>query len=164
MLSKAVLILALSTLTVGCWWVRPNYPTLDPNAARFALRDGTATVEGTAYLRMPDEERQLCTGEDVWLVPNTPYFLWVSNQPTDRIANAIRNSAAISYVRTETCDSEGRFTFANVPAGEYLAGTIVMLQSPFRFGILRGTITQGGEIFRPVSVEAASTQTITLAR
>ena len=164
MLSKAVLILALSTVVVGCWGRGVSIPIPDLNAAGFALMDGDAIVEGSGFIRVPNGERVFCAGSAVWLVPNTPYFQWASNQPRDRIANAMRNSEAIAYVRTETCDVDGRFTFTNVPAGEYLAGTIITWETPFRLSVLSGTAIMGGEMFIPVAVEAATTQTITITR
>lgn len=162
MIRRATLIVFVG-LMVGCGAARSvEIPAPDLSTSSYALQSGSATVEGSGFLRQRGGDVVSCAGSSVWLVPDTSYFQWASGQDRFTVQEALLNPEVTEYVRTESCDVEGRFSFTQVPNGEYLAGTIVTWEvfddNPFTDD------TQGGIVFVPVSVESDDTQTVTITR
>ena len=89
---------------------------------------GTAAIDGEGFLRRPNGFLARCSGAYVYLVPATAYFReWVEiYRKGGRIANA--NTLAGAHkemVRKSQCDMQGRFSFAQLPAGSWYAVTRV---------------------------------------
>lgn len=105
-----------------------------------------------------------CAGSPVWLTPATPHFRWISELPDARVAPALARPDLAEYIRTSFCDVEGRFAFDSVPAGDYLAGTVIEWEIPNpAFGVTftaSATMSQGGPTFVDVSVPESGTVTV----
>lgn len=90
------------------------------------LAKGKASVEGEAFLRRPNGWLARCSGGIVYLVPATPYFReWVEVYRSGaRLANAAGlNESHGKAIRKTQCDMQGRFTFAELPAGRWIIVT-----------------------------------------
>lgn len=156
---------AVILLAASCAARAPNTPEpdMDLAAARFALDTGDASIEGSGCLRQRGGDVVSCAGSPVWLIPDTPFFQWASDQSRIALGRALSRPEVTEYVREATCDVDGRFTFDDVPAGAYLAGTVVTWEVPGGPPLYISS-TQGGPVFTSVDVETASAQTIAITR
>lgn len=106
----------------------PVAPQSQFNEAEYApfKVDGTATISGQAFLKTQGGEVRHAAGNLIFLLPSTAYTrdwvnLQVNNSATEwkkKIAEMDQRIAP--YVRRVIGDSEGRFVFENVPAGNYI--------------------------------------------
>ena len=77
-----VLVIVGGWLTSCGGFTRINYPVMpepdfDVEANRYATMQGSASVEGSGFLRQLDGGVVSCAGSAVWLFPDTPYFRWL---------------------------------------------------------------------------------------
>jgi len=92
------------------------------------MAKGKASIEGEGFLRRPNSWLARCSGGIVYLVPATPYFReWVE---VYRSGNRVANAASLNQdhqkvVRKTQCDMQGRFAFADLPAGKWILVTRV---------------------------------------
>jgi hypothetical protein len=92
------------------------------------LAKGTASIEGEGFLRRPNGWLARCSGGVVFLVPATGYFReWVEvYRAGNRIAQSKElNEAHGKAIRKTQCDMQGRFRFADLPAGKWILVTRV---------------------------------------
>ena len=78
---------------------------MDLGSAKYALDSRNALIEGSGFLRQRGGNVITCAGSPVWLVPNTPFFRWVSDQPRATIGCNFARSEVTEYVRPATCKS-----------------------------------------------------------
>jgi hypothetical protein len=132
-------MLAAAGLALGaCASVEKKLP-FDSKVHTAALAKGTAKIEGEGFLRRRNAWIARCSGEVVYLVPDTPYFReWVEIY---RSGNTIENASALNEkhrgaIRKTQCNMQGKFTFANLPAGKWLVATRVTYDSEATISIL----------------------------
>lgn len=134
----AGLLAAAGLALGGCTSVEKKLP-FDAKVHNGALAKGTATIEGEGFLRRKNAWLARCSGEVVYLVPDTPYFReWVEIY---RSGNTIENAPALNAqhkgaVRKTQCNMQGKFTFENLPAGKWLVATRVTYDSEATISIL----------------------------
>lgn len=123
-----------------------------PEAEYLALsKTGTAIVRGQAFLKTRGGDVKTAAGNQVLLNPVTSYSLewyekaYLPNRPLEDADPRIK-----AYIATQIADGSGRFTFKNVPAGEYFVTTDVMWESPTGYqGALQ---VQGGKVSKRIKV------------
>ncbi len=160
---RLALVATLCLILTACGGVEVTEiprPSFDPAVASFALEgDGQTEVSGSAFARQRGGGVVSCAGNDVWLLPDTPFFHWVTTQVVTRDATeylfdsgadttedwpiATRLQDTMEYVRQSQCDIDGRFRFPDVPAGRYFVATVITWTA--------GT-QQGGVAIAPVMV------------
>lgn len=99
---------------------------------------GKAEVRGQAFLKTRGGDVKKGAGERVTLNPVTSYseqwyaVSYVGGQPLEPPDNRVWN-----YVRETQADGDGRFTFTNVPAGDYFIVSQVFWEVPSGDGMRR---------------------------
>lgn len=92
------------------------------------IAKGTSRIDGEGFIRRPNAWLARCSGGFVYLVPATPYFReWVEVYRSGaRLANAKElHSEHSTAIRKTQCDMQGRFLFADLPAGKWILVTRV---------------------------------------
>lgn len=120
--------------------------------ADFALYrgDGTASLEGEAFVKTEYGDVRNCGGEAVFLVPDTSFdinviqsMLFTLKQVgTDYVLK--KAGEAAPYWRESSCDSQGKFEFTNIPAGTWIVITVV------QWGI--GGRVEGGNLGKKITL------------
>jgi hypothetical protein len=90
--------------------------------------DGAAILEGQAYVELAGTvlpNLRTCFGEPVFLAPATGFDRFVITTAVDGHPVDDAAGPAAPYWRKATCDSQGRFTFSDVPSGDWYAVTQV---------------------------------------
>jgi hypothetical protein len=121
------------------------------------MRTGTSAIEGQGFMRQQGGGVVRCAGEEVTLVPATPYFREYTaiaregGIPKDIERLKSFHSAA---VRRATCDADGKFKFEKLPSGKWIVST--------RVRWMAGNAPQGGVLVGDVEVSPNSTSTVVL--
>lgn len=137
----------------------------DRSEVEFIKHDGKNTINGNGFLRQMNGSVVTCAGSAVRLIPVTLYskermaHIYNSNDYgfspfNNEIQFIPSNSDYNVYERRAQCDSNGRFSFKNVPDGEYFAITVVGWQAPSGL--------QGGAIMKRVQVHNGEIKDIIL--
>jgi hypothetical protein len=120
----------------------PNYGALPPPSAfdadefAWSTETGSGSIMGTfGYHRGPN--RYICQGEDVLLIPETPWsrrrmmILYGSANAAAIPVSIVRARSPSAptgdyarYVRRTTCDADNRFAFQDLPVGPWYAVTV----------------------------------------
>ena len=130
----------ISRVAVHCAAVLSMFPALGVAscAPKFAETDytpyrgeGAAMLEGQAYVelrmgRYGDINFRPCVGAPVFLAPATAFNAYSLSNVGGSALDA-RAGRAAPYWRKSICDSQGRFTFSGVPAGNWIVATRVAL-------------------------------------
>jgi len=143
---KSFLLFVISVLLVSCV---PGYRPI-PAVKRIPFPEteyqsltqtGNATIRGQAFLKTRGGDVKTGAGNIVTLEPVTSYSLQGHNQSctTGRRIDA-PDPRALAYVREQTADGNGRFTFKNVPPGDYFVTTEVTWEASN--GVQGGTVTE----------------------
>ena len=126
---------------------------------------GTGEVTGTGFMRQRGGGVVSCAGEEVHLLPVTAYtterinFIYGSPEGgkwiRDINTGTPRDEQYIADTRIAKCHVDGRFTFEDVPAGDYYVATNIVWQ-------VNAYSWEGGAIMRPVTVVADETADMVL--
>jgi len=93
---------------------------------------GPATIRGQAFMKTRGGDVKTCAGTTVILVPLNAYgreFLAADRQGFTAADNADPHFA--DYLRQVTCDAQGNFVFAGVPAGPWAIEAVVTWQTSY---------------------------------
>jgi hypothetical protein len=129
----------------GCLGQIQMQTRFEPGEYRSYLKHGTSTLKGQGFLRQAGGSVVTCAGEEVDLVPETPFFLEALRQVEARYVNNGRSDLAFSYwkrwlsqleydidpayrpvLKHTQCDAQGNFAFNEVPPGRWLVSTQVV--------------------------------------
>ena len=140
----------MSRHTRGCLWLAVlgtvgcalNKGAVDRRAqfdpAEYAPYDqpGTSVVEGQAFLRTPGGVRY-GAGSEVYLSPVTSYSKewWSQATVRDVKFSSGADSRASRYTKVAVADLDGRFSFAELPAGDYFLVSSVFWEVPDSDGL-----------------------------
>lgn len=123
---------------------------------RFIKRQGTARIEGQAFLRQMGGGVVTCAGSGVLLIPAGGYatelFSRAWGNPQGGTANVFvmgpesMPEGFKEYSRKSRCDAEGDFVFTGVPDGDYFVVSQVMWTVPGSY------IPEGGVVGRRVAI------------
>lgn len=141
----------------------------DQREVKWALVDGTGSVEGSGFLSRNDGILVKCAGKPVGLIPYAEYAseritkIYQSEQGGYRPFYVARyrqiEKPASQYVsdrRTKTCDVDGKFSFAKVPAGKYYVVT--------RVAWFVNNQWQGGDLAKLIEVGEGDTVSVVLTQ
>lgn len=139
--SRALLcagLMAAAGLAMGACASEKTLPFDAPSHAA-GMAKGTARIEGEGFIRRKNAWLARCSGEVVYLAPDTPYFReWVEIY---RSGKTIENAQALNdqhkaAIRKTQCNMKGKFTFENLPAGKWLLVTRVTYDSEAMWSVL----------------------------
>lgn len=153
------LSILLLLFLVSCVQTVKVQTPFDPAEVAFSQKPGTATVSGQAFMRRNDGLVVYGAGSPVFLVPESRMLreavtkFEASNGMVKFEAADARMKA---YIRQTQANGEGRFSFSNIPDGNYLVFTTVTWKA--------GDWSQGGEIYRYVTVAAGKNVDVILTR
>lgn len=124
---------------------------------------GTAIVNGQAFMKTRGGDVKLAAGNEVFLNPVTSYSTeWYEKSYLPNIGMVRADSRILNYVTTTVADGEGRFTFKNVPAGEYFVTSNVNWEAATGYqGALR---QQGGVVTKRITVKDGEELDIVVTR
>lgn len=164
-----MITVAIATLLMGCT-AATQVPT-DPIARppfpehEYAVLEatGTAIVTGQAFLKTVGGDVKTAAGESVYLNPVTSYstYAYTASDASQR-PMAPPDPRLLQYMKSVTADASGRFTFKNVPPGEYYVVTQVTWQAPT--GYQGGLRTQGGVLRKRVTAKNSEATEVILTR
>lgn len=105
------------------------------------MGQGTSTVTGQAFLKTRGGDVKVGAGNQVELVPITPYIQERLDRATIKNEKLEpRDPGVLKFVRTTVADAGGNFEFKNVPAGKYAIYCEITWMVPGPYG---GTTTGG---------------------
>lgn len=118
--------LLVSGMLLACTHAVPKaiaYQSADHAAYR---AEGSASIAGEGFLRRPNGRLVRCSGNEVFLIPDTAYFReWIE---AHRAGHRFEDAAALvathrESVRVTQCDMAGTFRFGQLPAAKWFLVT-----------------------------------------
>lgn len=167
----AIAVLALA----GCATTQPQQVKIsalfDEVAAAEAMKPGTNTVNGNAFLRQRGGGVVTCAGADVALFPATAYAIERMRHLYDGTFDGVRSvsqhreklqfdpdpATYKSLARQAKCDAQGKFTFDRVSDGEWFVATAVVW-STGQYN------TEGGTLMHRFTVRGGETKNLVIGR
>lgn len=124
---------------------------------------GSATIKGQAFLKTRGGDVKTAAGNEVLLNPVTSYSnQWYEVSYLKNVPLTEPDPRLIQYVKKQVADADGRFTFENVPPGEYYVTTMVSWEAPV--GYKGALVPQGGFVARKVTVKDGEKVEVILTR
>jgi len=94
-------------------------------------KEGTGIITGRAFLKAEGGEVKTLAGQTVRLHPATIYSdQWFELASNEKVHRAAYDHRLEDYVFMTIADDDGRFTFKDVPAGEYYLTTQIFWFKP----------------------------------
>ena len=150
-------------LAIGC--ATPTQQT-KPQTVAFVEADfdkfagtGTATVQGSAFLKTRSGDVKVGAGSTIELVPATPYTIERFGAPAGTSWEP-RDPRLAKHLRTTLGDAQGAFEFKNIPAGDYFLAAIIQ----WEYVDGGNTRQTGGQPITRFSIAAGETKKIVLTR
>lgn len=143
--------------------VTPISVMFNPAEMAWSKGTGTAAIEGQAFLKTRGGDVKYGAGNAVLLLPATTYSSeWAQRMIAGGDMPDLDDRAQ-EYARRTTADGQGRFRFAELPAGEYIVLTTVTWEIP-GVGRYSGMSTQGGAVGMKVQATSGKTETVIVTR
>ena len=151
----AIMVFSIVLFLSGCV---PTQTTQTENAetsfsdADFApyRGNGPASLEGEAFVKTENGEVRNCSGESVFLAPDTPFDINVITAFYFHVDLAMKKAGeAAPYWRESSCDSQGKFEFTDVPTGTWIAITAVRWGNS---GRVIGGQNEGGQLAKKITL------------
>ena len=152
--------------------------TFDDKQAAAYAGAGPANLHGQAFLKTVVGDVKTCAGEDVVIMPGTPYVEEVIERVHDGVEIHM-DERAKSLARRTICDAQGNFTFSGLPAQKWLILTQVKWgvphieqpgERPGLIGLLLGfhgppnVDEQGGELLQAIDLRPGDNQAFLTSR
>jgi hypothetical protein len=128
-IARFICIIAIAAFGAGCVTQTTPQPTIpfDESALLPFGGKGTSTITGQAFLKTAGGEVRYGAGDNVLLIPVTPYttekvewFVGANSINAGIGIMALQNNLGLQkYIRTVIGDGSGNFEFQNIPAGDY---------------------------------------------
>lgn len=126
-------------------------------------REGSGTVRGQAFLKTRGGDVKVAAGNEVLLNPVTSYSEeWYQKSYRPNLPMEPADPRMDRYIKYTTADASGRFTFRNVPAGDYFVTTQVIWEAPV--GYRGAMLPQGGVITKRVTVDEGENVEVIISR
>lgn len=151
---RKLLLLAIVGLLSACATMAPPQSRMPfpENEYQALEKSGNATIKGQAFLKTRGGDVKVAAGNEVILNPVTSYSIeWYEKSylPGKNIVQA--DPRLWNYCAKTVADGSGRFTFHNVPAGEYFVTTVIIWEAATGYqGALR---VQGGTVTKRIDVK-----------
>ena len=110
---------------------------------------GNADIQGQAFLKTVGGDVKTCAGQNVVLAPDNSYsreLLMVMVVTNGKVPTNADNRAT-RYMRLETCDSQGAFSFKNLKPNKWIILTKVLWAAPIGYSLKQ----QGGIIEKSIT-------------
>jgi hypothetical protein len=167
-MKRILLAATIAASLIGCAAPRVYIPTPIerppfPEAEYAALaKTGTATVTGQAFLKTRGGDVKTAAGNGVYLNPVTSYSKFAYDHRNSYDGLTPTDPRFVTYLRQTVADGSGRFTFKNVPDGEYYLSSSVTWETPtgYKFAME----TQGGTIWKVIRVERGESVDVVLTQ
>ena len=163
MLRFVIVLLILAS--VSCKTTREVVQRVPYNELEYVhfKKAGTAKVTGQAFLRTSSGDVKYAAAQNVFLIPVTSisnqwYYQWylVENHLNPKKIIAKADTRHLAIIRTAIANGEGRFTFSNIPAGEYFIVTRIFWK------VNQNTV--GGYVCNKVSIEDGKSHDFVITR
>lgn len=168
-MKNALIIIALLGL---CGCVAPNFqrpPThmlqvWNPTELDPYRKSGTGVVAGQAFLKTQGGDVKVAAGEEVSLVPATPFMREALRHFQQNI-EPVEYTAAVrsemnNVIKRTTADAQGNFEFHGVAPGSYLLQVSITWKVPSAYGIQ----TTGGLVVKEVEIRDGENSRVMLTR
>jgi hypothetical protein len=159
-MKRLLLTAALATTVAGCMPMYTYTPPLMiqrpafPSAEYAALpKTGTATVTGQAFLKTRGGDVKTGAGNPIFLEPVTSYSTFAYSHKDYSGPLTPPAPQLEQYKRSVIADASGRFTFRNVPDGNYYLSGRVSWEVPNISKYTSYMSTQGGDIWKTITVK-----------
>jgi hypothetical protein len=156
------LLLAIS-LMPSCAMQRPIVERIPFPADEYAALStaGTGVVSGQGFLKTTIGEVRTAAGSEVSLNPVTSYSQqWYDVGYLQNTGLGVKDSRYDEYIIRTVADGDGRFTFRNVPPGDYFLNTSIIWHVPRGYVL----IPQGGYVCEKITVKNGDELNIILTR
>jgi hypothetical protein len=132
--------------------------TFNPEDHEPFLGDGSSSISGQAFLKTRGGDVKYAAGNQIFLIPATAYTNEMFTAgATRRVDPSSFDYRLRNYTKITVGDGEGRFSFANIKAGNYYVLTTITWAA--------GRYAQtGGDVFQYVTVEDGENKNIILTR
>ena len=151
--------LAAALLVAGCGGHRPapdlaNGPAFDARAAAYIHKQGSAIIQGEAFVLGRNGKPVYAAGELIRLVPATAYakarfrslYKGKTFLPAGQIPKVTPDPEYAKYTRTAVANGRGKFLFDNVAPGTYFVTAQKIIRPP-------GTLfASGGAMYTQVTI------------
>jgi hypothetical protein len=108
---------------------------------------GVSTVKGQAFLRTRGGDVKTAAGSTVILDPVTTYSKqWYELTYLGGVFLKEPDPLLAKYIRSQVADGEGRFTFKDIPAGDYFLTATVTWEAPSAYQLQGGIVSNGQSI------------------
>ncbi|AHG83073.1 Lipoprotein [Bibersteinia trehalosi USDA-ARS-USMARC-189] len=173
-MKKLVLVGFVSALLAGCTGTvfKPIDYTMkskfNASQAEKQLKQGTANITGSAFLKQRGGSVVTCAGEEVVLVPYTDYANEKMSLIYGNTEKGFHNSKSTQYklsgedpeyrkfVKFTTCDAQGKFSFNNLADGTFFITTKVQWSVHYQN-------SEGGYLMQKVSLKKGENKDIVLS-
>jgi hypothetical protein len=121
--------------------------------------NGPANLQGQAFLKTVGGDVKTCAGQDIILWPATDYNREIRDalkRTKSRVKFTNRSTGPDAFRRIGICDSQGHFSFSNVPAAKWFVVAYVTWGVPTSSGIE----WQGGELIQAVDLRPGANEVI----
>jgi len=158
---KKLLILFICLVISGCVTSAPRPHLVAFDEVDFLPYAGTGTgkIIGQAFLKTRGGDVKYGAGNEVMLVPNTPYTSEIIDAMVDNVLMEVPDRRYRKYRRTTRADGQGNFEFNNLPDGEYLVGCNIQWEVGGKH-----TRVTGAYAYTRVSIEDGKAVKIILTR
>lgn len=151
--------IALLALLAACATPVTLQNTFNPAEAAYAIKPGTGTIEGEAFVRKFNGRTANAAGLPIFLVPVTAY--------TTEVMQAVETGSGVTdlskdldtYSRGIAADSKGRFKFERIPPGDYY----LMTQMTWEERAGKETFTFYKGLVLPVTMAAGERKKVSLS-
>lgn len=132
-----------------------------PSAEYQALAvHGNGRIDGRAFLKTRAGTLKPAAGKDVALIPATRYMAPLYKAYQEQRPLGEPDARAKIYTRTVRADAEGRFSFAQVPAGRYYLSCEVTWETTGA----NGPTTVGAAVMAPLTLREGEEVQVELTR
>lgn len=141
--------------------ISPKFPEAEYEALPVT---GTGVLTGQAFLRTVGGDVKTAAGREVILQPATSYAArwWGGSEEYLVWPEAQLDPRLDRYLRKQTADASGRFSFKNIPAGDYFVSAPVTWQRYVpSIDMMR---TEGGVVYKRVTIGGSDPVEVILTR
>jgi len=144
----AIVVVLTACATASSSQSRMPFPESEYQAL---AKTGTGIVKGRAFVETEGGVIKTAAGNEVILNPVTSYSMeWYEKAYLPGKAMAEADPRLSKYIMAQIVDADGRFTFKNVPPGDYFVTTRIVWESSTGQGSPQ---RRGGTISKRVTVK-----------
>lgn len=141
--------------------------TFNPVEHESFLIKGDAALSGEAFLRTRGGDVRYAAGSNVFLIPATDYgreYIEKDLLLPQKEKIPVLDTRIYESIRSVRADSKGRFTFSDLPGGNYLVFTTIFWEIPksSRYGSY--STSTGGPIVQTIELRSGEQKSVILTQ